>query len=76
MVVASEKVKGCQEVGRVNQAPYLVRPDRAGGDLLDGQRLLQFGAQRGAVVADAAQPGPPATRDKTWVTQGDAPQLP
>lgn len=48
--------------------PYLMRPDRAGGDLLDSQGLLQLGAERGAVVAAAARPRPPVTQSKRRVT--------
>lgn len=69
--VAKGKVKGCQEVLGIGQSPYLVRSDRAGGHLLNGQGLLQRGAQRGAVVAATTRPDPPATRNKDWVTQGN-----
>lgn len=57
--------------GESESSPYLVRPDRAGGDLLNGQGLLQLRAQRCAVVAAATRPGPPATRYKDWVTRGN-----
>lgn len=60
-----------QGVPGIGQSPYLVGQDRAGGDLLNDQGLLQLDAPRGAVVAVAASPGPPATRDRDWVTRGD-----
>lgn len=69
-MVAAGTVKGCPEVPGTGQSPYLVRPDRAGGDLLNDQGLLQLRAPRGAVVAAAARPGSPATRDRGWVTRG------
>lgn len=69
-VGAAGKMKGRQEVPGTGQSPYLVRPHRAGGDLLNGQGLLQLRAPRGAVVAAAARPGSPATRDRDWVTRG------
>lgn len=68
--MAAGNVHGCQEVPGTGRPPYLARPDRAGGDLLHGQRLLQLRAPRGAVVAAAARPGSPATRDRGWVTRG------
>lgn len=61
----------CGGQGESERSPYLVRPDRAGGDLLNGQGLLQLRAQRGVVVAAATRPGPPATRYKEWVTRGN-----
>lgn len=67
-VVAKGKGKGCGEVTGLGQAPYLVRPQWTAGDLLNGQGLLQLGAQRRAVVAARARPGPPATRYKGRVT--------
>lgn len=56
-----------EEKGRVEgdkAAPYLVRPDGAGGHLFNGQGLLQLCANRGAVVPAAALSGSPATQNK------------
>ena len=65
------KVKGCREVRGTGQSSYLLGQDRAGDDILNDQGPLQLRAPRGAVVAAAASPGPPATRDRDWVTRGD-----
>lgn len=68
-VVAQLGVKKASRDPDGGQSPYLVRPDRAGGDLLNGQGLLQLGAERGAVMPAAARPGPPATWNEGRVTR-------
>lgn len=45
-------------------APYLVRQDRAGSHLCNGQGLLQLGASHGAVGSPGALPGSPGKGNK------------
>lgn len=70
---------GDEEKGRVEgdkAAPYLVRPDGAGGHLFNGQGLLQLCANRGAVVPAAALSGSPATQNKGRVSRATLPGAP
>lgn len=48
-------------------SPYLLWPDRAGSHLLNGQGLLQLGAECCSIVPALALPGLPATKKRELV---------
>lgn len=53
-------------------SPYLLWPNRARSHLLNGQGLLQLGAECSSVVPDLALPGLPATKKREQVFSGVA----